>query len=207
MISVLMTNPVDHLIRGISTQPTHGNPYLDPRAGTYSDPAVAGGGQIYTQVSHAAAYLTFLTGARPARVFARFHKDGSAMDIYNGLAVELENGAIVTLASTGATPLERRDYEVRVFGTKGILLLELWRGTMTLVPVKGGTEVHYPDLPPGEIYPERAPAANLVDAILEIAPNLSPGTLGLAAMEVIEGACQSARSGESIVIREVRARP
>src|SRR5262249_26972317 len=98
MISVLMTNPVDHLIRGLSTQPTHGNPYLEPQPGTYSDPVVAGGGQIYTQVSHAAAYLTFLTGARPARVFARFHKDGSAMDIYDALAVELENGAVVTLA-------------------------------------------------------------------------------------------------------------
>jgi predicted dehydrogenase len=205
MISVLMTNPVDHLIRGLSTQPTHGKPYLDPRPGTYSDPAVAGGGQIYTQVSHAAAYLTFLTGARPARVFARFHKDSSAMDIYDALALELENGAIVTLASTGVTPLERRDYEVRVFGTEGILLLELWRGTMTLAPVKGGREVNYPDLPPAEIYPERAPAANLVDAILGIAPNLSPGTLGLAAMEVIEAACRSARSCENIVIREVLA--
>jgi predicted dehydrogenase len=204
MVSVLMTNPVDHLIRGASTHPTHGKPYLDPRPGTYSDPAVAGGGQIYTQVSHAAAYLTFLTGARPARVFARFHRDGSAMDIYDALTVELENGAIVTLASTGVTSLERRDYEVRVFGTKGLLFLELWRGTMTLVPLEG-PEVNYPDLPPAEIYPERAPAANLVDAILGVTPNLSPGTLGLASMEVIEAACQSACSGESVVIREVRA--
>jgi predicted dehydrogenase len=60
-------------------------------------------------------------------------------------------------------------------------------------------------LPPAEVYPERAPAANLVDAILGIAPNLSPGTLGLAAMEVIEAACRSARSCENIVIREVLA--
>jgi predicted dehydrogenase len=210
MISVLMTNPVQHLIRGTGTEPTHGKPYLDPRhldprPGTYSDPAVAGGGQIYTQVSHPAAYLTFLTNARAARVFARFHNDGSAMDIYNTLAVELETGAIVTLASTGATPLERRDYEVRVFGTEGILLLELWRGTMTRASLKGGAEVTYPDLPAAEIYPERAPAGNLIDAILGFAPNLSPGTLGLAAMEVIEAACQSARSGESIAIREVMA--
>ena len=205
MMSVLMTNPVDHLIRGASTQPTHGKPYLDPRPGTYSDPAVAGGGQIYTQVSHAAAYLTFLTGARPARVFARFHEDGSAMDIYDALTIELENGALVTLASTGLTSLERRDYEVRVFGTEGILFLELWKGTMTLAPVKDGPEVNYPDLSPAEIYPERAPASNLVDSILGVAPNLSPGTLGLASMEVIEAACQSARSGESVVIREVLA--
>ena len=64
MISVLMTNPINELLRGANTQPTHGTPYMYPRAGTYSDPEIAGGGQIYAQVCHAAAYLTFLTGAR-----------------------------------------------------------------------------------------------------------------------------------------------
>ena len=63
MISVLMTNPIDQLLRGTSTSPTHGltNVYVEPRPGSYNDPAIAGGGQIYCQVSHAAAYLTFLT--------------------------------------------------------------------------------------------------------------------------------------------------
>ena len=79
MISVLMTNPIDKLLRGINTSPTHGmaNVYVEPRKGSYNDPAIAGGGQIYCQVSHAAAYLTFLTGHRPAEVFARFSNDGS----------------------------------------------------------------------------------------------------------------------------------
>jgi predicted dehydrogenase len=64
MISVLMTNPVDNLLRGTNTSPTHGARkfYVEPCRGSYSDPAIAGGGQIYCQVSHAAAYLTFLTG-------------------------------------------------------------------------------------------------------------------------------------------------
>ena len=86
MISVLMTNPIDKLLRGINTTPTlYGmeNVYVAPCHGSYSDPAVAGGGQIYCQVSHAAAYLTFLTGLRAAEVFARFDRDGSPNDIYN----------------------------------------------------------------------------------------------------------------------------
>src|ERR1035438_1803389 len=71
MISVLMTNPIDKLLRGINTSPTHGmeNVYVEPRHGSYNDPAIAGGGQIYCQVSHATAYLTFLTGLRAAEVF------------------------------------------------------------------------------------------------------------------------------------------
>lgn len=201
MISMLMTNPVSHLIRGENNAVTHGVPYLAPHAETYSDPAVAGGGQIYTQVSHAAAYLSFLTGARPAEVFARFHNDGGSMDIYDVLNVKLENGCLASIASTGATPESRRDYEVRVFGTRALLFLDLWKGTMQLVPADASPAADYPDLPRGEIYPEQAPALDLVDSILENRPNRSPGTLGLASMEVIEAACVSARTGENVALR------
>jgi predicted dehydrogenase len=204
MISVLMTNPIDKLLRGINTTPTHGmdNVYVEPRKGSYNDPVIAGGGQIYCQVSHAAAYLTFLTGLRPAEVFARFDRDGSPNDIYNALTITLENGALVNLASTGATPLRERNYEVRVFGAKAILQLELWRGTMALIDFDG----HRTDFPPladGEIYPSQSPALNFVDAILRKKANGSPGDLGLAAMEIIEAACESAQTNRSEKIREV----
>lgn len=202
MISVLMTNPVDHLIRGTATNPTHGTPYLPPRPGTYSDPAIAGGGQIYTQVSHAAAYLAFLTGRRPAEVFARFHRDGSRLDIYDTLNIEMESGCLASIASTGATSLDERQYEVRVYGTRGILFLELWRGTMRFAPLNGGVETAMPDLAEAAIYPEQSPARNLVDCALQTAENQSPGSLGAASMEIIEAACRSAESGSNIVIRE-----
>ena len=204
MISVLMTNPVDQLLRGINTSPTHGlaNVYVAPQPGSYNDPAIAGGGQIYCQVSHAAAYLTFLTGRRPAEVFARFDHDGTPNDIYNALTLTLENGALVSLASTAATPLAERNYEVRIFGSKAILQLELWRGTMTLTDF-AGQRTEFPSLPENEIYPAQSPARNFVDAIRGDAPNGSPGELGLASMEIIEAACTSARSGRNEIIRPV----
>jgi predicted dehydrogenase len=206
MVSMLMTNPVADLIRGASTEATHSHekPYLEPRLGTYSDPRIAGGGQIYTQVSHAAAYLTFLTGARPSRVFARFHNDSSRMDIYDALNIELDNGCLVSMASTGATAVNRRDFEVRVYGTQGILFLELWRGSISFVPLDGRPQEDFPPLAPEEVYPERAPAKNLVDSAIDPGANLSPGSLGQAAMEVIEAACVSASSGENVSIRGLR---
>ncbi|MDE3069071.1 MAG: Gfo/Idh/MocA family oxidoreductase [Verrucomicrobiota bacterium] len=205
MISVLMTNPIDKLLRGINTSPTHGmdRVYVEPRKGSYNDPAIAGGGQIYCQVSHAAAYLAFLTGLRPAEVYARFDRDGSPNDIYDALTITLENGALVSLASTGATPLCERNYEVRVFGGQAILQLELWRGTMTLVDFND-KRTEYPPLAENAIYPSQAPARNFVDAILGKAPNGSPGELGLAAMELIEAACESAQTNRSEKIREVK---
>jgi predicted dehydrogenase len=205
MISILMTNPVEKLLRGINTTPTHGldNIYVEPRKGSYSDPAIAGGGQIYCQVSHAAAYLTFLTGLRPAEVYARFDRDGSPNDIYNALTITLENGALVGIASTGATPLCERNYEVRVFGGKAILQLELWRGRMALIDF-AGKRTEFEPLAENEIYPSQAPALNFVDAILGKVPNGSPGELGLASMEIIEAACESAQTNRCETIREVK---
>lgn len=199
MISVLMTNPIDHLLRGSGTEPTHGTPYLRPHPQTYSDPRVAGGGQIYAQVSHVAAYLTFLTGARPAEVFARFHNDGAAVDIYDVLNLRMTDGSLVSIASTGATCTSRRDFEVRVFGTKGVLFLELWRGRMEFVPMDGDACV-YPDLAAEAIYPHMAPAANLIDSILDPTKNGSPASLGEAAMETLEAACRSAKEGRPILV-------
>ena len=206
MLSVLMTNPIDKLLRGINTSPTHGmeKVYVEPRQDSYNDPAIAGGGQIYCQVSHAAAYLTFLTSLRPAEVFARFDRDGSPNDIYNALTVTLENGALVSLASTGATPLVERNYEVRIFGSQAILQLELWRGTMTLIDF-ADKRIEFKPLAEKEIYPSQSPALNFIDAILGNAANGSPGDLGLASMEIIEAACESAQTGRNEKIRAVRA--
>lgn len=206
MISVLMTNPIGDLLRGEGTQPTHGTPYMHPRAGTYSDPRFAGGGQIYAQVCHAAAYLTFLTGARPAEVFARFHNDGAILDIYDALNLRMDDGSIVNIASTGETSLERRDFEVRLFGTRGMLFLDLWRGKMEFVPLIGDPRT-YLDLTEEEIYPHHAPASNLIESIRDPRRNQSPATLGVAAMEVIEAACRSAKSGENVKVSSLVEQP
>jgi predicted dehydrogenase len=200
MISILMTNPIHELLRGANTKTTHGIGYIDPEPGSYSDPKIAGGGQIYCQVSHAAAYIAFFTNSRPSEVFARFDNDGSNVDIYDSINIKMNNGELVSVASTGATPLEKRQYEVRVFGTEGILLLELWAGTMEWIDFNGNRKL-FSALAENEIYPERAPVHNLIDAVLGKQPNQSPGHLGLAAMEVIEAACASAKSAKNITIR------
>ncbi len=206
MISVLMTNPVAHLLRGTSTAATYdrSNAYLSPREGSYSDPAVAGGGQAYCQVSHAAAYISYLTGTRPREVFARFDNDGARVDLYDTIDLKMEDGCLVSIASTGVTPDDRRNFEVRVFGTEGVLLLELWQGTMEFHAMDG-RRIEVAPLTAEEIFPARAPAVNLVDAVLSNAANRSPGWLGLAATEVIEGACRSAETGMNYDIAVARA--
>ena len=201
MLSLLMTNPVESLIKGLDTRPPPGSKafYTEPNKGSYDDPAVAGGGQIYCQVSHAAAYIPYLTGLDPADVYARFDPAGSANDIYDALVVTLENGALVSLASTAATPVAERNYEVRVYGTRGILLMELWKGRCEFVSFEGERET-LPDLAPDDIYPVRAPARNLIETVLGNETNASPGALGLVSMRIIEAACRSARDGRAVTV-------
>ncbi len=205
LISILMTNPIDKLLRGINTKPTHGlkDVYIEPCEDSYSNPAVAGGGQIYCQVSHAAAHLAFLTGLRATEVYARFDHDGSSNDIYNVLTVTLENGAFAGICSTAATPPCERNFEVRVFGTEAVLQLELWRGEMTMIDF-AGKRTQFKQLAEHEIYPERAPALNLINTILGRAPNGSPGELGLASMEIIEAACESAQTNRCETTRTAK---
>jgi predicted dehydrogenase len=208
MISVLHTNFTAGLYRGFpwgeifGRKPTRQNsadPYCVPHLQSYSDPAVAGGGQIYCQVSHIAALLGFLTGSSPVSVFAQFDNDGARVDVYNTLNLKLEDGALVSVASTGATPDSERSCEFRIYGTQGLLLMNLWRGTMEFHPFEGEV-TRYPAVAEADIYPMFAPAENLVDVILGRAENGSPAALGLYGMRIIEAACQSARTGENVKI-------
>ena len=200
VISVLMTNPIDRLLRGIDTTPTHGGEsYIEPREGSYKDPSIAGGGQVYCQVPHTAAYLSYLTGCSPAEVFARFDFDNSPNDIYDVLSLQMRSGPSVSIATTAATPEAERNYEVRIYGSEAIMFLELWKGTMSVITMKGEREDVNP-LDTEAIYPHEAPAVNLIDVLRGEAENHSPGWLGVAAMDVTEAACDSARDNRNVAI-------
>lgn len=207
MISVLFTNFSGGLYRGRTWKElfaaggdqNYVEPYLVPEIHSYSDPAIAGGGQIFCQVSHAAAYLGFLTGSDPAEVFARFDNAEIETDVHDALCLKLRNGCLVTLASTGDPMPTRRQFELRAFGTEGMLLMELWEGTMEFHPRAGAVQT-FPKLEEDAIYPMHAPAHNLVNAVAGTAANQSPGELGHYAMKIIEAACASASSGRNVMI-------
>lgn len=204
MISILFTNLTQGLYRGLEwneamppedeIRSEHQQPYLVPGQTSYSDPAIAGGGQIYTQVSHPAAYVSYLTERRPVEVFARFENDGATVDIYDALVIVLDDGTLVSLASNGAATPAKMHFELRVHGTGGVLEQELWKGTLT---VDGqGCLTDYAPL--DNTYPIGAPSANLVDLARGAAENLSPGRHGAFGAVVSEAATESALTGRPV---------
>lgn len=206
MISVLSTNFSAGLYRGQEwseffrrrgTVDNAAEPYLPPEPTTYSDPAVSGGGQIYCQVSHVGAYLAFLTGHQPRAVFARFDSADASVDVHDVICAKWESGILISIASTGGTMLTERHHELRIYGTRGMLVMELWKGAMSFHDSDQNV-TRYPDLSPEAAYPHLAPAQNFVDVILGRAENGSPAWLGASAVSLICAACESERTGRDV---------
>ena len=64
---------------------------------TYSDPALSGGGQGVTQITHSGALLLHMTGLEPAEVFAHMHNHDLRVDLVDALSVRFEGGCLGTI--------------------------------------------------------------------------------------------------------------
>ena len=208
MVNILFTNNVaglyagerlDKAFRIDAEKHPERVPYRMPGLSSYSDPAVSGGGHIYTQISHVAAMLGFITQSDPAEVFARFDNNGAAVDVFNTIDVKLANGALVSIASHGLPMPGDSRWEIRAAGTRGAAEVDLIRGQLEFHDIDGQA-THYPEPPPAQRAPATQPAKNLVDVILGLAPNGSPATRGLYAMKIIEASVKSVQTGANVIV-------
>jgi predicted dehydrogenase len=162
-----------------------------PAADTYSDVAIAGGGQAQTQVTHAAALLLWMTGLAVERLIAFVGHGELDVDLMDAVAVVFEGGALGTLSSTGSLIPEHEEVlEYRLFGRHGHVLFNVNEGTAT-IHTASGTE-HLPTVPHAERYPSWAPVRNLVSLALGQGTNRSPGEIGLATVELVNAVYLSA---------------
>src|SRR5262249_51223583 len=65
-----------------------------PQPNTYSDPAIAGGGQGQLQMTHSAALLLWLTDLRPRHVAAFMENFDVRVDLCDAVSVRFEGGAV-----------------------------------------------------------------------------------------------------------------
>ena len=199
-VSCLFASVVRELYRG------NPEPYRDvlgyhlnaPGERTYADPAVSGGGQGQTQVTHAAALLLWITGLVPERVAAVISTFELEVDLADAVAVRFAGGAVGTIASTGSVSASQPELlEYRLFGERGDVLWDVNEGRAEVRHADGTrTELAVPE--PAERYPEAAPADNLVDVVLGRAPNGSPAAIGVATVELVDAMYRSSAGGQAI---------
>ena len=174
-----------------------------PPASTWADPERAGG-YGYGQLCHALGLLFGITALVPKEVFAWMGLSKTGVDYYDAINVRFENGATGVVSGAATLPKQNTDtvdlkqyqIDIRIFGTEGVMLLDIERerlelrrhdGNHVIVPLEDGDGAY-------ETY---QPLERFVHICLgKQVANDAPGEVAQRAVEVIEAAHKSAKSGQ-----------
>lgn len=177
--------------------PGHG---IRPNQQSYSDPSVAGGGQGHTQASHVLGALLWLTGLRPAEVFAFMNNRDLKVDVVDALSVRFEGGALGTVAANGLVPRGMRSMNAEIQGDSGILDVDIGQGTAVLRSADGGEPLK---LGTDERDPQANIAAvprNFVRAVLGEEEVYVGPEVAVREVEILDAAYRSAATGQVVRI-------
>lgn len=156
-----------------------------PEPSTYADPG-RGGGQAYSQMTHALGLLLHLLS--PTIVDAAVGisaSHGAPVDVSDGIVMSLSNGGLAVVSSTGVVPFHApRFEEYRIFGAVGHIALETGRGLCHFW--KDGRTDSLEALDSSDRYPLHAPAQRLIDVWLGKCDVLVSGELGIEVARVLD---------------------
>lgn len=197
LVSGVFASMVESYFRGCPDDyaDVFGFPLTGPDAATYSDPALSGGGQGQTQVTHPMGLAFWVTGLRPDEVYARMDNVGLGVDLVDAITFRLTSGALGTIASTGSVrPGQPQQQALWYYGSEGLMVQNFGAGHLE-AHFNDGSMQTPEDLAPGELYPADAPARCLVDLIRGEGENLAPGEPAAYTVEFLEAAYRSAAKG------------
>jgi predicted dehydrogenase len=166
-----------------------------PDPTTWSSPS-RGGGYAHGQVTHSSALLFWLTGLRAASVAGRVSTAGAAVDLFDAGVIRFDGGALGTL-SGAATLADGDKYQVdlRLFGTEGVLMLDVERERVTLSRYDGTREEV--EIAPGEgEYECLVPPSRFIDLITGASTeNNSDAEVAARSVELIDALLRSSAAG------------
>jgi predicted dehydrogenase len=154
-----------------------------------------GGGYAHGQITHSSGLMFWLTGLRAKEVTARMSSTNAAVDMYDAAAVTFENGAIGTISGAATLPPGVKfQLDVRIFGSEGVLVLDVDRERLDLFR-HDGKHRHF-DVPPGEgDYHCEGPPNRFVELIKGEGVNESPGEVGARSVELLDAMFESVAEG------------
>jgi predicted dehydrogenase len=171
-----------------------------PNPGTWSDPST-GGGFANGQLTHALGLMLWVTGLQASQVFAMVGRSESGSDLYNSITCRFSNGATGMLGGAGTVPRHSLfQVDIRIFGTKGMVLLDVERPRFEIHRNDGTSVFKDPGQQPGA-YECVEPLKVFVDLIQgKSVENRSPAWLGKRVVDILEAGLRSAASAKTEAI-------
>ena len=176
--------------------PWANNALFQPQRATWSDP-LTGGGFAHGQLTHALALLFWISELKPAEVFAFLRKSATGVDLYDAFSCRFSNGATGMVGGAATMPLDAiYQVDIRLFGSEGMLLLDIERPRLELRRNDGNHQTIAVDHAPGD-YACFQPVYRFLDLIQgNTVQNFSPARLGADVVALLDAAGNSARSGK-----------
>ncbi|HET7717838.1 MAG TPA: Gfo/Idh/MocA family oxidoreductase [Bauldia sp.] len=189
-----MANALDDLFAGEPMKETEGAMFRPPPS-TWADPKRAGGFG-WGQLVHALGLMFRVADLEPTEVFAMTGASKAGVDYYDAAAVRFSGGATGAISGAATLPKGRPvQIDLRIFGSEGMLLLDIERERVELRRRDGRDEV-VPLRPGDGAYECESPLRMFVD-ICNGKPvdNPADGIVGARAVEVLDAMYRSVASG------------
>lgn len=193
-----MATPIEELMSGGQLQGTEEEMFR-PESATWT--TKGSGGYGWGQLVHLLGGLFYLTDLAPREVYALTGNSAIGTDIHDALTVRFDGGGIGVLSGAASLPAGAPfQVDIRVFGTKGVLLLDVERERLSLKRVDGADQ-DIPIEPGSGAYTCVEPVHAFVDLCLgKRAENCGTATMGLRSVQVVEAMLQSSAAGAPVRI-------
>jgi predicted dehydrogenase len=191
-----MSSALEDLMAGEPMLETADHVFRPPPS-TWADPARAGG-YGWGQLSHALGWLIHVADLEFAEVACMDGKSRTGVDYYDAAIARATNGATISISGSSTMPKHRGlHFEVRLFGTEGMLHLVAEAGIARLVLSCSNGNDESPTITAEEIgYDGMLPVRAFVALCNGLCvQNPANATVGLRVTEALEAMYRAAISG------------
>lgn len=193
-VALEMASPAESLFSG-KPYPGTEQAMFRPPPSTWADPACFGG-YGWGQLPHLLAWLFRVTELHAETVYAVAGTSPTGVDIFNAATIRFANDATGSISGAGTVPMGSPfQFDIRLFGTAGMLLFDMERERLALRTNDAGSE-DFPIAPGCGKYECEEPVRRFIDIASGIAAqNDASGEVGLRSVEVIDALYRSLSSG------------
>lgn len=198
-VSIQMASPAETLFSGDPYPGTEDHMFRPP-ASTWADPNNFGG-YGWGQFPHLLGCLFRIADLVPERVTAVSRSSRSGVDLYDAAIIQFAGGVNASMSGAGTVPMNSRfQLDIRIFGTEGMLLLDVERERLWLRRNDDQNETLEIAEGDGD-YVCDEPVKRFIDICRgKDVINEAPGLVGMRAIEVVDAMYRSIESGSTVSV-------